>query len=260
MAAPELSERCRGRRRLPVGGAAGTLTAYAALWTATLGSATVVALARGTLARALRRSLAITFTSSHDTADGPARILALAAHNIPITAWPLLLGLIVGGGERFARRAADILVSACLLANTLPVGAALGAYGTALLPYLPQLPIEWAGLAIGYGSWLIQRRRAMSTRERLDRLALIVLTLVIAAALENLCSPAAVSARADIFPGSVSPNTRRWTSVRCSEAPCKKNCRTPALSKNLAGVQEHWTLVKADRERRAWTFRNRPHR
>jgi hypothetical protein len=113
----------------------------------------------------------------------------LAAHNIPIAAWPLLLGLLVGLSDGRARRAADVVVLACVLVNTVPVGAALGAYGAQLIPFIPQLPVEWAGLAVGYGSWLIQRRRALSVQERLTWLALLSLVLLVAAGLEIYAVP-----------------------------------------------------------------------
>ena len=85
----------------------------------------------------------------------------LAAHNIPIVAWPLLLGVLGAHRHRLARQS-PTASAGVLIANTLPVGAALGAYGAALLPYLPQLPLEWAGLALGASAWLVQRRRALT--------------------------------------------------------------------------------------------------
>ncbi len=59
------------------------------------------------------------------------------------------------------------MLLACIIVNTLQVGAALGAYGTALLPYIPQLPLEWGGLALGASAWLVQRRRALTVSEGL---------------------------------------------------------------------------------------------
>jgi hypothetical protein len=115
--------------------------------------------------------------------------LALAAHNTPIAAWPLLLGLTGAERHRLARRCGDLAVIACMVANAIPVGAALGAYGATLIPYVPQLPVEWAGLALGYSSWLVQRERPLSRRERLAWLTLIVATLAAAAAIETVAVP-----------------------------------------------------------------------
>ena len=99
-------------------------------------------------------------------------VVALVAHNLPIAAWPLLLGVIGAHHHRLGRQIADTALLACIMANTLPVGAALGAYGAPLLPYVPQLPLEWAGLAVGASAWLIQRRGPLTVRERLALLAL----------------------------------------------------------------------------------------
>jgi uncharacterized membrane protein len=118
-----------------------------------------------------------------------AHVLALAAHNIPIAAWPLLLGVMGAHRHRLARKIADAVLAGCILANTVPVGAALGAYGPPLLPYIPQLPLEWAGLALGASAWLVQRRRALGVREGLLCLALIACVLLCAATLETVAVP-----------------------------------------------------------------------
>jgi hypothetical protein len=76
-----------------------------------------------------------------------------------------------------------------MVANALPVAAALGAYGAPLMPYIPQLPVEWAGLALGYSSWLVQRERPVSRRERLAWLTLTAAVLTVAAAVETVAVP-----------------------------------------------------------------------
>jgi hypothetical protein len=165
------------------------LCAYGRLWGLTLAPAAGVALVGRPLSSATRKLLGLTLTASENPPPHVSQILSLAAHNIPIAAWPLLLG--VAGCDRriVSRRVGDSMVWACALANTVPVGAALGAYGTVLLAYIPQLPVEWAGLALGYGSWLVQRSRPMGCRERLAWLALITALLMVAAGLESLAVP-----------------------------------------------------------------------
>ena len=91
--------------------------------------------------------------------------------------------------HRLGRKIADGVLLACIIVNTLPVGAALGAYGAPLLPYLPQLPLEWAGLALGASAWLVQRRRALTAREGLAVLALTAIVLLCAAVLETVAVP-----------------------------------------------------------------------
>lgn len=189
MAAPELSQTSARTRRLGGEVARAWVCAYTTLWAATLATAALIALAPATVTAAVRETLALSLTATATGPPVPGRVLTLAAHNIPIAAWPLLLGLLGVGSEPRARRGADILVGACLLANTLPVGAAVGVYGARLLPYVPQLPIEWAALAVGYGGWLVQRRRVMSGGERLLSLALVIVVLVLAAALETYAVP-----------------------------------------------------------------------
>lgn len=178
------------RRWLPAGAAGAWLRAYTAICTATIVFATLVAACGPGLAEPVRRLLEAQLTPRSNPPPDLAHIVALAAHNIPIAAWPLLLGII--GADRHhprARQLADTLVVACLLVNVLLVGAALGAYGPPLLPYIPQLPLEWAGLALGAGSWLLQRDHELTSRERLVYLALTGGVLACAAVLETVAVP-----------------------------------------------------------------------
>jgi hypothetical protein len=73
--------------------------------------------------------------------------------------------------------------------NILPVGAAFGAYGVSLLAYVPQLPLEWTALALGAGSWLVQRQRPLSIPEGLACGLMIAVLLVGAAVLETVAVP-----------------------------------------------------------------------
>lgn len=192
MAAPELTVWPRWRavaRSGACGISAAWLYAYATLWTCTLATAGAVAVLGRPLSSATRQLLGLTLTPSQTAPPHLSHVLALAAHNIPIAAWPLLLGVAGVGRHRLAVRAADGVLVACMLANTVPVGAAIGAYGSAVIAYVPQLPAEWAGLAIGYGSWLVERRRPVGSRERLQWLTLIAATLLLAAGLETVTVP-----------------------------------------------------------------------
>jgi hypothetical protein len=191
MAATELSaspERT-GRRWLPAGLAAAWLHAYAAVWIATLVPAALIALAGRVLAVPVRHVLGLALTAQHNPPPDIGHALALAAHNIPIAAWPLLLGLLGAQRHRLATHVADGVLLGCIILNTLPVGAALGAYGTTLLPYIPQLPLEWGGLALGASAWLTQRHRALTVPEGLGLLALTAGVLLCAATLETIAVP-----------------------------------------------------------------------
>ena len=193
MASTELSGQAGGdaRRRgcLPAGLARATLRLYTAIWTITLAAAVAVRLAGPPAWREVRRLLRLALDAHSTPVPSAGHVLALAAHNIPIAAWPLLLSPIGLPARRPVRWAADALLIACVCANTLPVGVALGGYGGLLLPYVPQLPVEYAGLAVGYGSWLVERRRPLRRRERLQWGAITALLLICAAMIETFAVP-----------------------------------------------------------------------
>jgi hypothetical protein len=191
MAATELTwwRRRAARRWLPVGLARMWLHAYAAVWAATLTAAAIIALVGQPLAALVRRVLGLALSAQRNPPPHVGHVLALAAHNIPIAAWPLLLGVLGAHRHRLATHVADGVLLACIIANTLPVGAALGAYGTAVLPYIPQLPLEWGGLALGASGWLVQRRRALAASEGIGVFVLIACVLLCAAALETVAVP-----------------------------------------------------------------------
>jgi hypothetical protein len=176
-------------RRLPAGLPGAWLGAYTAVWVATFGFAALVAVAGPRLAHPVRQLLGLSLTPDRNAPPDLGHVLVLAAHNVPIVAWPLLLGVMGADRHRVGRRLADIVVLACILVNVVPVGVALGAYGVPLLPYVPQLPLEWAGLALGASAWLVQRRRALTLRDGLVWFALIVGVLLCAAALETVAVP-----------------------------------------------------------------------
>ncbi len=159
---------------------------YLTLWAITLGGAALTAVLAGGLARSV---MGLALNPAHNPAPSLASVVSLATHNLPICAWPLLLGSLRVEAGSGSRRAADALVTACALANVLPVAAALGGYGWALLPYVPQLPFEWAALAVGYGSWFLERRHGLSARERLRLLGVLSGLLLAAAGLETGAAP-----------------------------------------------------------------------
>ncbi len=68
---------------------------------------------------------------------------------------PFLLVLLDFPQSSLGRRAGDLIVTALTAASTIPVGLELGRWQGRLLPYLPQLPLEWAALALAVGAWLI---------------------------------------------------------------------------------------------------------
>jgi hypothetical protein len=183
MAATELSAAGAGPKR-PV--ASHVLRVYLALLGLTLTGAALTALAaRDPVRHAMRLALSATANAR----PSPRHVLGLAAHNLPICAWPLLLGSLQLPERSRWRAAADVLVIGCALANVLPVAAALGAYGRPLVAFVVQLPLEWAALAVGYGSWAAERDARLSGRERLLLLGALIALALAAAALETYAVP-----------------------------------------------------------------------
>jgi hypothetical protein len=188
MATAELTASASTRRLLN-GLQAAWPRAYGAIWLATLGSALLVSLLGAAAKARVRGLLGLRLDPGQNAPPELGHILVLVAHNLPIAAWPVLLGVIGAHQHRLGRRVADVVLLACILANTLPVGAALGAYGTRLLAYIPQLPLEWAGLALGVSAWLLQRRRPLSVSEGLALTTLIATVLLCAAIVETDAVP-----------------------------------------------------------------------
>jgi hypothetical protein len=164
------------------------LGAYGAIWVTTLIAAVITALAEP-LATATRELLSLRLQADQTPAPGLGHAASLAAHNFPVAAWPALLGATGAHGQKVARRLADALLACCIAVNVVPVGAALGAYGPALLPYIPQVPLEWAGLALGASAWLLQRRQAVTPVQVASLVAVTASALICAAAVESLAVP-----------------------------------------------------------------------
>ena len=59
--------------------------------------------------------------------------------------------------SRLGRRAGDLVVVAVIAVNAIPVGIALGRWQGRLIPYVPQLPLEWAALIVAVSAWLTIR-------------------------------------------------------------------------------------------------------
>jgi hypothetical protein len=164
------------------------LAAYGAIWAATLATALTIG-AVDPVKTPVRNLLRLHLHASETPVPGLGHVVALAGHNLPIAAWPVLLGVTGAHRSPLGRRLADTVVVAAIAANILPVAAALGAYGPALLPYIPQLPLEWAGLALGSTAWLVQRDRALTVREGLAVLTITAVVLLCAASVETFAVP-----------------------------------------------------------------------
>lgn len=118
-----------------------------------------------------------------------ATAAGILAENLRVLAAPFLLWLLRLPASRLGRRAGDLLIVAIVLVNTLSVGVQLGRWRAALIPYVPQLPLEWAALAIAAGAWLTVRNGHRETRQIAYLAALTVLLLAGAATVETFATP-----------------------------------------------------------------------
>jgi len=116
-------------------------------------------------------------------------VLAIACNNILHSVWPLTLGLLDLQRRRFTRLLADGAVFANLLVAALLVGGAIGGYGAHALAFLPHIPLEWAGIAVGAAGWAVERKRPLDQRTRTLGVALAAILLGCAAVVESFLVP-----------------------------------------------------------------------
>lgn len=165
------------------------LTVYAAIWILTLLSAILIAVCGPGVQAPVRTLLGLRLSAADTPRPTVAHVWVLAAHNIPVCCWPLLLGVIGAHQSRLGRRAADLLVAASVAVNVLQVGLALGAYGLSLVAFVPQLPFEWAALALGATGWRLQQTDPLTVRQAVMLLVVAVMLLLIAGVLETFAVP-----------------------------------------------------------------------
>jgi hypothetical protein len=116
-------------------------------------------------------------------------VAGILGQNVRVLAAPYLLVMFRFGRNRRARRAGDVLVAGILGGNALRVGLALGRWQDSLLPYLPQLPVEYLAAAVAASAWILGRRGGMNHRALCIQAPLTALLLSGAAAAEVLLTP-----------------------------------------------------------------------
>lgn len=162
----------------------GVLVSLGLLSVVTAASAAIVATVPG-LAPCVR-----TWLPRHDPrlAHNALQAASIAARNAALAGGVLIV--VIGISRLGERTVGDVVVAAFALRQTTVVGAAIGAYGPDLLPYLPHLPIEWAGVAVPVGAWLRARALPLSTRQVAGLGVAIAALLTVAAVVETFCTPA----------------------------------------------------------------------
>ena len=155
-------------------------------WVA-LGVATVAGVVAGATWPALGPA-----THPHPTLHPSASaVAAILLNNVRVLAAPFIL--VAAGFERgrCSRVAGDMVVAAILAGNAVAIGLALGRWGGTLVPFLPQLPLEYLAAATAAAAWFEARRYARSSGSRIAMryaAATIALTTC-AAAIEVLLTP-----------------------------------------------------------------------
>jgi hypothetical protein len=85
--------------------------------------------------------------------------------------------------------AVDVLVVAVVVVNVALVGAAIGAYRLAVLPWLIHLPVEWAAIAAAAADYRRARAGGWSWRDATSTTSVAVGLLAIAAVFETYATP-----------------------------------------------------------------------
>jgi hypothetical protein len=115
--------------------------------------------------------------------------LAILENNLRVLAAPFLLWLLRPDTSRLGRAIGDVLMIALVATSALPVGVELGRWRGQLIPYLPQLPLEWAALAVAIAVWLTIRHSPSSLHHLALPAVLILALLTAAASLETWATP-----------------------------------------------------------------------
>ncbi len=136
-------------------------------------------------------------------------LTSVLANNLRVLCAPFLLALLRWPRGQLTRRLGDILIAGLIVANTIAVGLALGHYGSALAPYVRQLPLEWSALALAGAAWLWARDGASPRVLALYALSTLALSIG-AGAVEVLLSPharmvAVAQSRSLTLPSDPSP-------------------------------------------------------
>jgi hypothetical protein len=129
-------------------------------------------------------------TRPHPTLTGSlGDVTSILQNNLRVLAAPFLLCLLKFPGSRLGRRAGDLLILGLAAASAIPVGLELGRWHTTLVPYVPQLPLEWAALTVGITAWLTARHGHVRPRQLAVLATTTALLLAGAASIETWCTP-----------------------------------------------------------------------
>ncbi|MDQ6815778.1 MAG: hypothetical protein M3018_00005 [Actinomycetota bacterium] len=87
-----------------------------------------------------------------------AAVSSIFRTNARVLAVPFVLVLSRFGSGRRSRSAGDAILALTIGTSAATVGLVLGHTGSRLLPYIPQLPVEYAAAAVAAAVWIAHRR------------------------------------------------------------------------------------------------------
>lgn len=162
--------------------------AYAGLWALTVAFAAVVWAIPGGSGFA-RGALVLSLSAARNPAPSVAAAVSITANNALHAGWPLALGPIGAARRRAARAFVDVAVALNIAMCAVLVGSAIGGYGSRTVAFLPQVPLEWAGVAVGAAGWTVERSWPLRRHERAVAAGVLVGLLAVAAAIEVWVTP-----------------------------------------------------------------------
>jgi len=164
---------------------------------------------------------------------------AIAATNARTLSASFLLAALRFPTERRSRTLGDVIVLGLLAGNALRVGLALGRDGGGLVPYVPQLPVEWLAAAVAGGAWLTLRHHP-ETRTALVYVAAVLALVAMSAAIETLATPHAI-ARDAMGQGQATAN--RDSAPIHRPGPCAAGRGWFACAGSCAGAGSHFNVA-----------------
>jgi len=85
-------------------------------------------------------------------------VTSIVLNNLRVLAAPFILVAARFERAHASRLVGDAIVAAILIGNAIAVGLALGRWRGALIPFVPQLPLEYLAAATAAATWLDARR------------------------------------------------------------------------------------------------------
>jgi hypothetical protein len=203
------------------------LTPIRHMWRPTFGAGAVIGLTALGIGLALVVPTLAGSTHPHATLTGSVGDAAgILQNNARVLSVPFLLVVLGLPRSRLGRHAGDLIVTALTAASTIPVGLELGRWQGRLLPYLPQLPLEWTALAFAVNAWVVARLWHLTIRQLAPLAVVILALLTCAACLETWGTPHRRGHRLD-----TARDTAVWRAAGClSPGSCTGHGRVASRS------------------------------